>query len=76
MNWIGLIIGAALGGLIALVTQCPGNTCPLTSRWYIPVIIGAVLGLIWQPTTRPPAEPPAEDITENEFENNNENSGE
>ena len=48
MNWIGMIIGAVMGGLVAWTTACPGNTCPLTSRWYIPVIAGAILGLTWQ----------------------------
>ena len=56
MNWIGMIIGAVMGGLIAWTTACPGNTCPLTSRWYIPVIAGAILGLFWQSAPKKPDE--------------------
>ena len=52
MNWLGLIIGAAIGGLLGWVFRCSGGTCPITSQWYIPVIIGGLFGLTWTMSPR------------------------
>jgi len=48
MNWIGMLIGGAVGAAFGFLTRCQGNTCPLTSKWWVPIIIGAVLGLMWK----------------------------
>ena len=48
-----------MGGLVGWALACDGNTCAITSRWYIPVIIGAILGLMWQTGPSVPKEPDA-----------------
>ncbi len=58
MNWLGLVIGAAIGGLLGWVFRCTGGTCPITAQWYIPVIIGGLAGLTW--TASPKDEMPGE----------------
>ncbi len=52
MNWIGMIIGAVVGGSVYFLNLCQGGTCPITANWWIPVSVGAVLGLSW-PVIRP-----------------------
>ena len=47
MNWIGMLIGAAVGALLSWILRCPGNTCLITSNWWILTLIGAVFGLTW-----------------------------
>lgn len=47
MNWIGLLVGAALGWLVGYIFRCQNGTCPITSHWWIPTIIGAIFGLTW-----------------------------
>ena len=47
MNWLGLIIGAATGWLIGYLFRCQGGACPLTGNWWIPTILGAILGFTW-----------------------------
>ncbi len=42
-----MLIGAAIGALFAWLVRCPGNTCPLTSNWWIPTLFGAIFGLTW-----------------------------
>ncbi|MCX6646226.1 MAG: DUF6132 family protein [bacterium] len=65
MNWIGLFIGAALGWLIGYIFRCQNGTCPITSHWWIPTLMGAIFGLTW--TMGKPAEKqaPGENQTEN-----------
>ncbi|HEX9745126.1 MAG TPA: DUF6132 family protein [bacterium] len=48
LNWIGMVIGAVLGGGYAYFLKCTSGTCPLTSRWWLVAIIGALLGLTWK----------------------------
>lgn len=48
MSWIGMIIGAAMGTALGLVFRCQGNTCPITSHWWIFSVFGAVAGLTWK----------------------------
>jgi hypothetical protein len=48
MNWIGMLIGGAMGLAFGLVFRCTGNACPITSNWWIPALIGAILGLTWR----------------------------
>ena len=48
MNWIGMLIGAAIGIAFGLVLRCPGNTCPLASNWWVMTVIGAIIGLTWK----------------------------
>ncbi|MFZ5987335.1 MAG: DUF6132 family protein [Bacillota bacterium] len=43
---LGIIIGAAIGGIIGYFGKCSTGTCPLTSNPYSGAIYGAVLGLI------------------------------
>jgi hypothetical protein len=59
MNWIGMIIGAAIGYGFYFLVRCQNGTCPLTSTWWVTTIIGAILGLSW-PKASKPAEPPEE----------------
>jgi hypothetical protein len=59
MNWIGMIIGAAIGYGFYYLVRCQGGTCPLTSTWWVTTIIGAVFGLTWpkaSKSTKPPEE--------------------
>ncbi|MFH1676612.1 MAG: DUF6132 family protein [bacterium] len=48
MNWIGLLIGAGMGLALGLTFKCTGGTCPITSNWWIPTVLGAVIGFTWK----------------------------
>jgi hypothetical protein len=62
MNWIGMLIGAGIGALLGWALKCPGNTCPITSHWWVLPLVGAIFGLTWvtgkKPGTKDSAEPP------------------
>ena len=53
MNWIGLIIGAAIGYLLGYIFRCQGNSCPIYNTWWITTGIGALLGLTWNMGKKP-----------------------
>ena len=41
---VGLLIGAAIGGVIGYFGKCSTATCPFTSTWWGAAILGAVIG--------------------------------
>lgn len=44
---LSVLIGAALGyGWFRLV-GCRTGTCPLTARWWITTLYGALMGFLW-----------------------------
>jgi len=43
-----LLIGRGVGLALGLALRCPGNTCPITSNWWVMAAIGAILGLGWR----------------------------
>jgi hypothetical protein len=45
--FLGVAIGAVLGGLLGYYGKCTSNTCPLTRNPYITAIYGAVIGLLF-----------------------------
>jgi len=62
-NWIGLIVGAVIGGLVSYFIQCNGNTCPLTGNWMIASLIGAAIGASWPTRKTDAGSPPDEAST-------------
>lgn len=50
--FLGIVLGAGIGGVLGYMGSCTTGMCPLTSNPYVGAVIGGILGALFSSARR------------------------